>query len=121
MSRRAKQNPIPTRHAVAHGLVAYSSQQSSLNAIFIADYVLSIVSRALRNKPEIDASNCLPLQNRMVPDMSVPITMYPRVSKFIALHKSGSSFATFCQFDRMVAALSKTNHYISDFILYRAS
>ena len=33
---RAKQNPIPTRHAVAHGLVAYSSQQSSLNAIFIA-------------------------------------------------------------------------------------
>ena len=58
---RAKQNPIPTRHAVAHGLVAYSSQQSSLNAIFIADYVLSIVSRALRNKPEIDASNCLPV------------------------------------------------------------
>ena len=57
---RAKQRPIPTRHAVAHGLVAYSSQQSSLNAIFIADYVFSVVSRALRNKPEVDASNCLP-------------------------------------------------------------
>ena len=57
---RAKQSPIPTRHAVAHGLVAYSSQQSSLNAIFIADYVFSVVSRALRNKPEVDASNCLP-------------------------------------------------------------
>ena len=57
---RAKQSPIPTRHAVAHGLVPYSSQQSSLNAIFIADYVFSVVSRALRNKPEFDAGNCLP-------------------------------------------------------------
>ena len=55
---QAKQSPIPTRHAVAHGLVAYSSRQSSLNAIFIADYVFSVVSRALRNKPELDADNC---------------------------------------------------------------
>ena len=44
---RAKRSPIPTRHAVAHGLVVYSSQQSSLNAIFVADYVFSVVSRAL--------------------------------------------------------------------------
>ena len=42
---RARQSPIPTRHAVAHGLVAYSSQQSSLNAIFIADYIFSVVSQ----------------------------------------------------------------------------
>ena len=35
----AKLNPIPTRHAVAHGLLDYSSAQNSLNAIFIADYV----------------------------------------------------------------------------------
>ena len=56
---RAKQSPIPTRHAVAHGLVVYSSQQSSLNAIFIADYIFSVVSRALRNRPEFDADNCL--------------------------------------------------------------
>ena len=55
---RAKQSPIPTRHAVAHGLVPYSSKQSSLNAIFVADYVFSVVSRALRNKPEFDADNC---------------------------------------------------------------
>ncbi len=55
---RAKQSPIPTRHAVAHGLVAYSSRQSSLNAIFIADYIFSVVSRALRNKPVFDADNC---------------------------------------------------------------
>ena len=44
---RARQSPIPTRHAVAHGLVAYSSRQSSLNALFIADYVFAVVSRAL--------------------------------------------------------------------------
>ena len=42
---RARQSPIPTRHAVAHGLVTYSSPQSSLNAIFIADYVFSVLSR----------------------------------------------------------------------------
>ena len=41
----AKQSPIPTRHAVVHGLVTYSSPQSSLNAIFIADYVFSVMSR----------------------------------------------------------------------------
>ena len=57
---RAKQSPIPTRHAVAHGLVSYSSQQSSLNAIFIADYIFAVVSRALQNKPELDAANYLP-------------------------------------------------------------
>ena len=44
---RVRQSPIPTRHAVAHGLVAYSSRQSSLNALFIADYVFAVVSRAL--------------------------------------------------------------------------
>ena len=43
---QARQNPIPTRHAVVHGLVTYSSRQSSLNAIFIADYVFSVMSRA---------------------------------------------------------------------------
>ena len=43
-------NPIPTRHAVAHGLVAYSSQQSSLNAIFIAEYVFSVMSEMSRKK-----------------------------------------------------------------------
>ena len=44
----ARQSPIPTRHAVAHGLVAYSSRQSSLNALFIADYVFAVVSQAVR-------------------------------------------------------------------------
>ena len=57
---RARQSPIPTRHAVAHGLVAYTSQQSSLNAIFIADYVFSVVSRTVRSRPNIDPDNSRP-------------------------------------------------------------
>ena len=55
---QARHSPIPTRHAVAHGLVVYSSQQNSLNAIFIADYVFSIVSRFLRNRSGVDTDNC---------------------------------------------------------------
>ena len=54
---RAKHSPIPTRHAVAHGLVTYSSRQSSLNAIFIADYVFAVVSRALRRPPNSDEND----------------------------------------------------------------
>ena len=34
-----KQNPMPNRHAVIHGLVSYSSQQSSLNTVFLTEYV----------------------------------------------------------------------------------
>ena len=49
---RARQSPIPTRHAVVHGLVTYSSQQSSLNAIFIADYVFSVLSVDQRRRQE---------------------------------------------------------------------
>ena len=56
----ARQSPIPTRHAVAHGRVAYSSQQSSLNALFIADYVFAVVSRALRCEPDSDAGDGRP-------------------------------------------------------------
>ena len=38
-------SPIPNRHAAMHGLVSYSSPQHSLNTIFLADYMFSIVSR----------------------------------------------------------------------------
>ena len=48
----ARQSPIPTRHAVVHGLVTYSSKQSSLNTIFIADYVFSILSVDQRHRLE---------------------------------------------------------------------
>ena len=57
---RARQSLIPARHAVAHGLVAYSSRQSSLNALFIADYVFSVVSRALRSTPDAGAGDSRP-------------------------------------------------------------
>ena len=45
----ARGSPIPTRHAVVHGLVNYSTPQSSLNAIFIADYIFSVISRLDRD------------------------------------------------------------------------
>ena len=51
----ARRSPIPTRHAVAHGLVSYSSQQSSLNAIFIADCVFSAMFGAMGGT---GCSNC---------------------------------------------------------------
>ena len=44
---RLQQNPVPNRHAAIHGLVVYSSQQNSLNAIFIADYVFRIIAPAV--------------------------------------------------------------------------
>ena len=37
--KQASLSPIPTRHAVVHGLVDYSSLQTSLNTIFIADHI----------------------------------------------------------------------------------
>ena len=35
---------IPNRHASQHGLVAYSSEQNSLNSIFIAEYVMQLIT-----------------------------------------------------------------------------
>ena len=62
---RARQSPIPTRHAVAHGLVVYSSRQSSLNALFIADYVFSVVSLArLRQLGPLTDDNLLIFRDR---------------------------------------------------------
>ena len=66
---RAKRSPIPTRHAVAHGLVSYSSRQSSLNSIFIADYVFSVVSMALRRTPETNVTTAGPRHRPTPPDM----------------------------------------------------
>ena len=44
---------IPNRHAAIHGLVAYASEKSSLNAIFVAMYVFRVLTvlrlRYLRN------------------------------------------------------------------------
>ncbi len=38
-----KNNPVPNRHAAIHGLVVYSSQQNSLNTIFLADYIFEVI------------------------------------------------------------------------------
>ena len=51
----ARRSPITTRHAVAHGLVSHSSQQCSLNAIFIADCVFSVMFGAMGGT---GCSNC---------------------------------------------------------------
>lgn len=42
--KKFETSEIPNRHAVLHGLVIYSSQQNSLNAIFIADYIYQVFS-----------------------------------------------------------------------------
>ena len=38
-----KQSAIPNRHAAIHGLVVYSSQQNSLNMIFLTDYIFQVI------------------------------------------------------------------------------
>lgn len=42
--RRFAEDPVPNRHAAVHGLVVYSSMQSSLNAIFMADFIFQAIS-----------------------------------------------------------------------------
>ncbi|TIO75648.1 MAG: hypothetical protein E5X74_19485 [Mesorhizobium sp.] len=37
-------DPVPNRHAALHGLVAYSTLQSSVNALIMADYALQIIT-----------------------------------------------------------------------------
>ena len=40
---RFTQDPVPNRHAVVHGYVVYSSMQSSLNTIFMANFILQVI------------------------------------------------------------------------------
>ena len=35
---------VPNRHAAIHGLVIYSSEQSSLNSIFMGEYIIQLIS-----------------------------------------------------------------------------
>ncbi len=42
--QRFAQDPVPNRHAAAHGLVSYSSMQNSLNTVFMADYIFQVIS-----------------------------------------------------------------------------
>ena len=43
---RCNQDPVPNRHAAVHGLVVYSSNQNSLNTIFMADYIFQIILKS---------------------------------------------------------------------------
>ena len=45
---RFADNLIPNRHAALHGLVPYSSEKSSLNSIFLIDFVLHTITEAKR-------------------------------------------------------------------------
>ena len=45
---RFADNPIPNRNAALHGLVPYSSEKSSLNSIFLMDFVLQTTTQAKR-------------------------------------------------------------------------
>ena len=38
------ESPIPNRHAAVHGLVPYASEKSSLNSIFLADFVFRMIT-----------------------------------------------------------------------------
>lgn len=37
-------DPVPNRHAAVHGIVVYNTAKSSLNSIFVADYLLRAIS-----------------------------------------------------------------------------
>ena len=41
--QRLEQDPVPNRHAAMHGYVPYSSQQNSLNTIFVGDYIFRLI------------------------------------------------------------------------------
>ena len=42
--QRFVDHQVPNRHASIHGLLSYSSEQSSLNSIFVAEYVFQLIT-----------------------------------------------------------------------------
>ena len=54
--RRFAGDPVPNRHAVVHGVVEYSSMQSSLNAIFMTEFLFSTIIwlRDEHSRPTVD-------------------------------------------------------------------
>ncbi|ACL60245.1 hypothetical protein Mnod_5400 [Methylobacterium nodulans ORS 2060] len=49
---KAEQNSVSNRHATVHGVVSYSSLKNSLNALFMADYILQVVTVTKRQAKE---------------------------------------------------------------------
>ena len=48
---RFSSHQMPNRHAAIHGLIPYPSAQNSLNSIFVAEYVLQLISARASNQP----------------------------------------------------------------------
>ena len=44
------ESPIPNRYAAVHGLVPYASEKSSLNSIFLADFVFRMITQIKRER-----------------------------------------------------------------------
>ena len=44
------ESPIPNRHATVHGLVPYASEKSSLNSIFLTDFVFLMITQIKKEK-----------------------------------------------------------------------
>lgn len=53
-------DPVPNRHAVIHGLLVYASHRNSLNTIFIADYILQVISVDRSNRTDASGRASLP-------------------------------------------------------------
>lgn len=51
--QRFEQDPVPNRHAVVHGYVTYDSMQSSLNMIFMADYIFQTIVSLKKGEREL--------------------------------------------------------------------
>jgi len=49
--KRMEADPVPNRHAAAHGLVSYRTAQNALNTIFMTDFIFQVVT-AVRSLPE---------------------------------------------------------------------
>lgn len=54
--KRFELDPVPNRHAAVHGLVVYSSMQNSLNALFMAEYIIQVIHtlKNLMNTTSVD-------------------------------------------------------------------
>lgn len=50
-------DPVPNRHAAIHGLLVYGTRQNSLNTIFMADYILQVISFGRANRAAIDEAS----------------------------------------------------------------
>lgn len=51
---RYRADPVPNRHAALHGIVSYNTQQTSINAIIMTDFIFHMVSQLKRYAAEVE-------------------------------------------------------------------